>query len=59
MAHYNVLFLYRDKKRYQFEKSFPLRSMAEIYAQRTMNESIVMKHLIKGYKITTSPFKRY
>lgn len=59
MTHYNVFFLFRGQKRFTFEKSFALRSIAINYAEKVMNESVYMQHLIIAYKITTSPEKRY
>ena len=58
MTYYNVMLLENGKKRYKFEKSFFLRSQAEIYAEGILNDPI-LKNIYVSYKIITSKGKRY
>lgn len=57
-TYYNVMLKYKGNKRFTFEKSFFLRTVAELYIEKLLND-IYLKTIIVDTKITTTPYKRY
>ena len=48
---FKLYILYKDHKRYIYERSYPLKSMCEIQGTRIMADPY-LKHVVRGYKVT-------